>query len=209
MSYKSVPQECPANKNVLQECPTRVPHESVLQECSARVSQKSECHTKFPTRVRKSVPQRFPKGMCPTRVSQKCLLQECQIFFECLFSSACLHSGSWAPFCFIFFSQVFHLQPPCPCWLSRVARCVGGGWWVALPQGEGWSRRVIPKKIPKVTDDGYAGRLRMPVKICKNGPGTVYVLLTLDVNNWIWLLRYCRMCSMYAYDFFVAHNPYL
>ena len=48
-----------------------MPHKSVLQEFSARVSQKSECHTRCPTRVHKSVPQKYPKRMYPTRVSHK------------------------------------------------------------------------------------------------------------------------------------------
>ena len=69
-----VPQECPirvTNKSVPQECPTRVSYKSAPQECLTRVSQKSECHTRCPTRVHKSVRQRCPKGMCPTRVSHK------------------------------------------------------------------------------------------------------------------------------------------
>ena len=61
------------------ECPARVSHKSALQDLAHKivrqgfpttVSYKSvpqEC----PTRVRKSVPQRFPKRMCPTRVSRK------------------------------------------------------------------------------------------------------------------------------------------
>ena len=69
VACKSVPQECPTRvfckiapqECVPQECPTRVSHKSVLQECSARVSHKSGCYTGCPTRVHKSVPQRFPK----------------------------------------------------------------------------------------------------------------------------------------------------
>ena len=74
VTYKSAPQECPTRlfcKTVPQECPASVSHKNVLQECPARVSHKSECHTRCPTRARKSVPQRFPKRMCPTRVPHK------------------------------------------------------------------------------------------------------------------------------------------
>ena len=67
-------------------------HKSVPQKCPTRASYKStpECPTKVPEKIvsYKSVPQ-------------KCLLQECQKLFGCLFSSTCLHSGSWVPFCFL------------------------------------------------------------------------------------------------------------
>ena len=66
MFCKSAPQECPTRVSY-----ERVPHKSVLQECSTRVSHKSECHTRCPTGVHKSVSQRFPKRMRPTRVSHK------------------------------------------------------------------------------------------------------------------------------------------
>ena len=85
VSYESVSQErrtrvplqeFPARVSVIQECPTRVTNKSVPQECPTRVfrksvPQESECHIGCPTRVHKSVPQRFPKRMCPTRVSHK------------------------------------------------------------------------------------------------------------------------------------------
>ena len=65
---------------VVQECP----HKSVLQECPARVSQRV-------TKVsRESVPQERSTRVSPTRVSPT--------MFGCLFSSTCLHSGSWVPF---------------------------------------------------------------------------------------------------------------
>ena len=84
VSHKRVLQDCSARvslKSVLQECPTRVFYrvlrksapqdESAPQERPTRVSHKSERHTRCPTRVHKSVPQRFPKRMRPTRMSHK------------------------------------------------------------------------------------------------------------------------------------------
>ena len=107
VSYKSVSKE--RHKSVPQECPTRVFCNRVLQECSARASHKSECHTRCPTRVHKSVPQRCPKRMCPTRVSHKSVAYKgFNNLFRSLFSSACLHSGSWVPSCF---PQFPHTSP--------------------------------------------------------------------------------------------------
>ena len=95
VTYKSVPQECPrsaSHKSVPQECPARVFYESVLQECPTRVS------------VIQGVPQEC------TRVSHKAFRKESVLRVShksvsyksvknCsgVFSSTCLHSGSWAP----------------------------------------------------------------------------------------------------------------
>ena len=80
MSHKSVPQQCPTRvsyKSVPQEFPTRVSHKSVPQECPVRVSHKSFLQE------------------CPTRVSYKSVIWTYVAF------RTCLHSGSWAPSCFL------------------------------------------------------------------------------------------------------------
>ena len=95
VSCKTVPQECPArmsHRGALQECPTResVPQERVSHERVTYKSVRLEC----PTRVfHKSVPQVYP-----TRVTQ----------FLCLFSSTCLHSGSWVPSCLIYMASIIY-----------------------------------------------------------------------------------------------------
>ena len=104
MSHKTVLQECPtrvshnsdrqeyptrvSSKSVPQDCFTRVSYKSALQECPITVSYKSvpkvlkecphrsECHTRFPTRVRKSVPRRFPKNTCAHPTSLQIVQEE-------------------------------------------------------------------------------------------------------------------------------------
>ena len=132
VSRKSLPQECPTKvscKSAPQECLTRVSHKSVLQECRTRasykrVSHKSEWHTRCPTRVHKSVPQRFPKRMCPTRGSPKsvsCKSQECQRLFGCLFSRTCLHSVTRVPF---FQVLAWTDRSSCSGETRRISRCL-------------------------------------------------------------------------------------
>ena len=131
MSHKSFPQECPtraSHKSFLQECLTRVSLKSVPQECPATVSHKSVLQERLTRSSYKSVPQEFPTRVshksvpqeCPVRVSHKSFLQECptrvsykSVIWTYVAFRTCLHSGSWAPSCFIFFSgKVFHVFSP-------------------------------------------------------------------------------------------------
>ena len=103
MSHKNVPQECPtrvSHKSVPQECPTRVSHNNVPQECLLQ-----ECPAKMPCKERllayKGVLQECPAGVSHKSVSYKSVVQECPTRMSMvgpLFSSACVHSGSWAQF---------------------------------------------------------------------------------------------------------------
>ena len=113
-AHKSVPQDC-----LLQECPTRVSrksfHKTVCYVCVC-VCYKGVLR-RFPTRAfvtrvsYKSVPHEFSTRtfstrVCVTRVSHtsvsyKSVPQECQTMFGRLFWSACVHSRSSVPYCFI------------------------------------------------------------------------------------------------------------
>ena len=75
-----------SDKSVLQECPTRVSYKS--HECPTKsVPQKWVSYKVSHTRVRKSVPQRFPKRMCPTKVSPTRVSKtNCMFVFEYVFA---------------------------------------------------------------------------------------------------------------------------
>ena len=61
------------------------------------------------------------RNVCYTSVPQEGLLQEFQKLFECLFSSTCLHSGSW-----------FHLVLACEVILRTACARSFGIWFLGL-----------------------------------------------------------------------------
>ena len=94
---QSVPEECPPNKSVLQECPTTmsdkhvrqecpmmVSHKSVLQECPTRVSYKVLQERYFGASVAQDCQAKLKHAQtCPLRVFLNSVEQECQTTFGC------------------------------------------------------------------------------------------------------------------------------